>query len=410
MRIFVASLVLILYICSFLLYWLRMPLSHGINLFYFKLPFFKISFFYLLVPLICLIVLGLILKKDFLVILCSTFLLFLGLIVFPLYCITFDLNLISKIFNEQREIQNLLNFISFLPPPPNKQYSPYFQYIPSYFSFFDRFLLWFKYVSWGWGINILASIFSFLISIKVLMNRKFLFNYIFYIFTLLIFFIVLFSPNLMAEFYLYRGNLALENVQYYKANNNYKRALELNPGLSILEGYLFRNALLQCNLIHNKHYCSLLKIKDLSDQRQYISAWRELELIKPYFKYSPSFRAFSNYVSINAGIFCYVRNKGLSQAIFYWLNVLDKDPLQIEALFYLSFANLKIGNFEEALQDARAFIDLTSDETFLSYAYTFVGDACIYLKRYTCARIAYEKAYLLDPFSNYLAMWKMTGT
>jgi len=147
-----AILFLFIFACvgfSMLLPWISMPLSQGISISYFKIPYINISFTFLLISLLISLYLYKLFKKKLL--LCTSFfILFSGVFMFPIHCSIYDIKLISKIYNEQRQIQNILSFLSLLPPPPNRQYTPGFEFIPDSFALINRVKLWFSCIGWGY--------------------------------------------------------------------------------------------------------------------------------------------------------------------------------------------------------------------------------------------------------------------
>ena len=387
-----------------------MPLSKGISVSYFKIPYVHIPFVFILIaPLIFLLFYIFFKKKFFLYI--TFFTLFSIIFIFPIHCSIYDIKLISRIYNEQRQIQNILNFTALLPPPPNRQYTPGFEFIPDCFSLINRIKLWFSYIGWGYISYILMGLSLIYLILK--RNKN---NYLLLIKTIICVsftLFILYFPFLFSEYFLILGDLHLKRGEYNIADHYLNKALSLNKNLIFMEDVLYDISVINCNFKNQTSWCKIEKAKKLYDSKQYEKALIELKIIPHSFFSYPAYLSFLTDILINAGINEYSKkhtSAGLQSSIPFWENTMRDNSDQMETYFYLAYSYLKLGHPNEAINSGKFFLNSVKDQTFRAYIYCFLGDAYMYLKKYKEARIYYEKSYLTDPFDNYLAMWKMTGS
>ena len=224
---------------------------------------------------------------------------------------------------------------------------------------------------------------------------------------------ILYLPYVLSEYCLILEDLYLKKGEYNKANHYLNKALSMNKNFIFLESILYNKCIINCSLKNQGSWCKIEKAKELYDLKQYEDALNELKIIPHSFFSYPSYRSFLTNILINVGINRYYQKhtlSGLQTSIPIWENTIRENPDQKETYFYLTYSYLKLGHLAQAINNGKVFLSSVKDQTFRAYTYCFLGDAYMYLKKYKEARICYEKSYFTDPFDNYLAMWKMTGS
>lgn len=340
--------------------------------------------------------------------------LFFILFLFLVNYIFFSPSLLSEIYDEQKQVANLLIFSRIIPFPPNRGYDPCFEYLPYCGSVIERTLLLFRYLSWGWVFSLLAALGAVVLGACWAPQKKdYLKKLAGWTGVFCLVGGILFSPYFLAEGFLFYGSLKQKQGLYLDAEKYYRRALRLQPEFINLDPFFYDYVLMECNLTGSKSYCDLAEAVSLSSKADFEEAWWLLQGIKEAWKESVPFNHLLSHTAANIGIQYYKKvetTEALSKALVFWEESVKIVPRQLQSYFYLTYAYSKLGLYHNAINMGEFLVKTMANDTFVAYTYCFIGDACTCLHDDVCARQAYERSFLTDQYNNYRAMWSMTGS
>ena len=322
----------------------------------------------------------------------------------------FDSKKIGAISDLNQQEKHIMLFNKYLPP--NIGVEPTFDTSIAIDTIEERFYATLHFATFGWYAAIFGSLLLTIAFIKSGINKniKNISLFLFISFILFYFSLTLF-PYLRAEYHRNKGDNYLTIGMYSKAIDEYKLAKQLDDNIDYVKG--FHNNLGKAYFFMGRNdkadyyiYRGNIFMQE-TDFPMAIFYFDRAKSIDP----SISKTIGNNLISwayVNYGLSEY--RKGIvSSAIELWGKSLEADSLQIQPYYFLSRAYYDISAYEESIIAGLQFLKLSRDKIMKANVSSNIADSYYKLKIYSSAREYYLKSIFLDKDGNLRAIMSLIG-